>query len=209
MPAAPRSAGLDALRVLALVAVVSFHLGLGADWSVTSAGWIGVDLFFVLSGYLIGTHLFRELRTTGRIALQRFYARRAWRILPSYAVVVAIYFALPAIRERSSIAPLWKFATFTQNLGLFRREMGAFTHAWSLCVEEHFYLTLPLLALAANRFVRHRARIFIISIVSAIVIAIFVRVALWQTVVLPHMGEPSWHSELAMWMYYYSIKPAP
>lgn len=156
MAQAQKLPGLDHLRALAIVLVFVYHYGLFAHpaWidSIGAFGWIGVDLFFVLSGYLIADQLFRSQTRTGTIALGAFYLRRAFRIIPAYVVMVALYFLLPIIRERATIAPLWKFATFTMNLGLDLRQHGTFSHAWSLCVEEHFYLFLPLILLCLFRF---------------------------------------------------------
>jgi peptidoglycan/LPS O-acetylase OafA/YrhL len=109
---------------------------------------MGVDLFFVLSGFLIGQQLLKPY-AQGKIpsirsSVQTFYLRRAFRILPVYLVVVALYLFVPAWREAPQMAPLWKFLTFTMNFG-FSFQQRAFSHAWSLCVEEHFYLVLPLL----------------------------------------------------------------
>ncbi len=105
-------------------------------------GWIGVDLFFVLSGFLISSQAFAELRQEGRISAPRFYIKRALRILPSYYFVLLIYFLIPGIREHSNIDSAWKFLLFTIN---YHRQGEAFSHAWSLCIEEHFYFVFPLI----------------------------------------------------------------
>jgi peptidoglycan/LPS O-acetylase OafA/YrhL len=115
-------------------------------------GWIGVDLFFVLSGYLIGGQLLAPLARGYDIKLGRFFARRALRILPAYFVVLAIYFLLPAWREYPEIFPFWKFLLSLQNIGL--RGGTAFSHAWSLAVEDQFYLLLPVVLLFASRWRR-------------------------------------------------------
>ena len=111
-------------------------------------GWIGVDLFFVLSGYLIGGQLVAPLARGQNIKLGRFFARRALRILPAYLVVLAIYLFLPSWREYPEMFPPWKFLLSVQNIGL--RGGTAFSHAWSLGVEDQFYLTLPFVLLAVN-----------------------------------------------------------
>ena len=109
-------------------------------------GWIGVDLFFVLSGYLIGGQLLAELARSERLNLARFYARRALRIMPAYFVILTIYFSLPAWREYPDNAqPLWKFLLSIQNIALHGGT--AFSHAWSLAVEDQFYLALPFILL--------------------------------------------------------------
>ncbi|HEX4630079.1 MAG TPA: acyltransferase [Chthoniobacterales bacterium] len=113
-------------------------------------GWIGVDLFFVLSGYLIGGQLLAPLARGRDIELGRFFARRALRILPAYLVVLAIYFLLPTWREYPQIFPFWKFLVSVQNIGL--RGGTAFSHAWSLAVEDQFYLLLPFVLLFVSRW---------------------------------------------------------
>ncbi|WP_093143890.1 acyltransferase [Pseudoxanthomonas sp. GM95] len=147
-----RYPGLDLLRALAIVWVMFFHSwvvgGLGPDWSWLSRyGWMGVDLFFVLSGFLIGQQVLLPLSRGLPLRFGDFYLRRAFRILPAYWVVLAIYMLLPAWRELPGIEPLWKFVLMMMNLGNDYSN-PAFSHAWSLCVEEHFYLVFPLLAWA-------------------------------------------------------------
>ncbi len=144
--------GLDTLRALAVTLVVLHHYVLfvsGANtfgW-VGEIGWVGVDLFFALSGYLIGNQIFQALRSAGGLGLGRFYARRLLRTLPNFYAVLALYALWPAFRGDAPMLPLWKYLSFTQNIGL---EPGtAFSHAWSLCIEEQFYLLLPACALLA------------------------------------------------------------
>jgi peptidoglycan/LPS O-acetylase OafA/YrhL len=156
-----RQPGLDLLRALAIVVVVIYHaalFGFKLPGRVDRFGWIGVDLFFVLSGYLIGGQLLASLARDRRINLGRFFARRALRIMPAYFVVLAIYFLLPPWREYSEMSqPLWKFLLSVQNIALHGGT--AFSHAWSLAVEDQFYLALPFLLLFL--FPRPRAAIII------------------------------------------------
>lgn len=112
-------------------------------------GWIGVDLFFVLSGYLIGGQLLASLAQNASLDLPRFFSHRALRILPAYLAVLAVYAALPAWREWPNLPPLWRFLAFVHNLDLYGGT--AFSHAWSLCVEAQFYLALPFLLLWTAR----------------------------------------------------------
>jgi peptidoglycan/LPS O-acetylase OafA/YrhL len=142
-----RERGLDTLRALAITAVVLFHLVYALPeswWVVTQFGWMGVDLFFVLSGYLIGSQLLMPYARGEKASVWRFYRRRAFRILPSYLVVVGLYEWWPQWREFPGFGPVWKFLTFTENF-FFDSHNRSFSHVWSLCVEEHFYLVLPLL----------------------------------------------------------------
>ncbi|HTI08282.1 MAG TPA: acyltransferase [Puia sp.] len=141
--------GLDHLRALAITLVFVFHYRIFQHprWidDAGSFGWTGVDLFFVLSGYLIAGQLFQNIAAGKGIAVGEFYLKRFFRIIPAYLVVVTLYFCIPAFREREALPPLWKFLTFTQNIGLDIRKRGTFSHAWSLCIEEQFYLLLPLI----------------------------------------------------------------
>jgi peptidoglycan/LPS O-acetylase OafA/YrhL len=147
---------LDLLRAVAIIVVVIYHagiMGFPLPGRVHRWGWIGVDLFFVLSGYLIGGQLLAPLARDRRINLGRFYVRRALRIVPAYFVVLAIYFLLPSWREYADMAqPLWKFLLSVQNIALHGGT--AFSHAWSLAVEDQFYLCLPFILLFVNRWPR-------------------------------------------------------
>jgi len=146
-----RLPGLDLLRAIAIVWVMLFHAWIVGGLSypfqyVADYGWMGVDLFFVLSGYLIGYQLLKPLSRGEPLRWASFYARRAYRILPAYLVVLAVYVLLPSWREAQGMQPVWQFLTFTLNLLIDYPQHQAFSHAWSLCVEEQFYLVFPLLA---------------------------------------------------------------
>ena len=149
-----RLVGLDTLRALAIVLVMVFHLGWRLSESfapVARFGWMGVDLFFVLSGYLIGSQLLRPVRSGQGVSLPGFYRNRAYRILPVYLAVLALYEWWPAWREAPGLSPVWQYLTFTQNFFVDYGKNQAFSHVWSLCVEEHFYLLLPLIVLVMVR----------------------------------------------------------
>lgn len=144
-----RYPGLDLLRAIAILWVLLFHgmtEGIGNPFpAVGKLGWMGVDLFFVLSGYLIGSQLLKEYAAGRPPAIGTFYLRRAFRILPTYWVVLVFYLFGPAFREAQGLQPGWQFLTFTENFLIDYQHNRAFSHAWSLCVEEHFYLFFPLL----------------------------------------------------------------
>lgn len=151
-----RLPGLDLLRAIAVLWTMQFHSflvgGLGADWHwLERYGWMGVDLFFVLSGYLIGGQLLRPLANGATPSLRDFYLKRAFRILPAFWAVLAVYMLWPGFREAPGMEPWWKFALFVVNLDIDYATNAAFSHAWSLCVEEHFYLLFPALALLLSR----------------------------------------------------------
>ena len=177
-----RYPALDLLRGIAIVWVMLFHSfvvgGLGADWAWLSRdGWMGVDLFFVLSGFLIGTQVLTPLARGQRLDFKAFYLRRAFRILPAFLVVLAIYMAWPDFRESPGLAPWWMFVTFTLNLFVDYGRDAAFSHAWSLCVEEHFYLVFPLGAALLLR--RPSAARFVALCVVVVVAGIALRAGIW------------------------------
>jgi peptidoglycan/LPS O-acetylase OafA/YrhL len=143
--------GLDHLRAIAISFVFLFHYfilsGGQPGWlpSLAKFGWTGVDLFFVLSGFLISSQLFGQIKQGEIISFKIFFLKRFFRILPAFWLTVGLYFCFPIFREKEALPPVWEFLTFTQNLGLNLKDYGTFSHAWSLCVEEHFYLFLPVL----------------------------------------------------------------
>ena len=186
-----RSAPLDLLRTLAILLVFTSHFRIfaGHEWFVTVGpyGWAGVDLFFVLSGFLIASQLFREMAMGRAVPWKEFYLRRGFRIWPAYFTVLFLYVAIPAFVERGHLPPLWKFFTFTQNFGLDYRTEGAFSHAWSLCVEEQFYLLLPpvIATLCRNGSIRRSIAAFLFLIVGGMIL----RDRLWMHFVTNAGGE--------------------
>jgi peptidoglycan/LPS O-acetylase OafA/YrhL len=199
MLAAKRLNGLDHLRALAIISVFLTHYGSlfpHPAWveRMGQFGWTGVDLFFVLSGYLIGGQLLREVASHNTALFGEFYLKRFFRIIPAYLVVVGLYFLVADFREAAHIPPLWKFLTFTQNLGLSFESGRAFSHAWSLCVEEHFYLVLPLLLVSVAR----RPRRTSVLVAAAVVLGgLAIRGFSWAALAKP-ISYPSWFE----WIYY-------
>ena len=174
-----RQPGLDLLRAFAIIVVVIYHaalFGFKLPGRVDRFGWIGVDLFFVLSGYLIGGQLLAPLARDQRINLGRFFARRALRIMPAYFAVLVIYFLLPSWREYPEMSqPLWKFILSIQNVALHGGT--AFSHAWSLAVEDQFYLCLPFILLFVNRWPRSAIIIPCVIVFGGILLRTFLA---WQ-----------------------------
>jgi peptidoglycan/LPS O-acetylase OafA/YrhL len=147
--------GLDTLRAVAILLVFMYHYMVFISGEATfgwasQAGWVGVDLFFVLSGYLIANQLFAGMAAGRKLSLPAFYTRRLLRTLPNYYVVLALYFLFPLVMPGKTPPELWQFLTFTQNFQL--KPGTAFSHAWSLCVEEQFYLLLPATVLLAAHY---------------------------------------------------------
>ena len=153
---------LDGLRALAVGAVLLFHGGF--RWA--KGGFLGVSVFFTLSGFLITTLLLRERDGTGTISLRRFWARRARRLLPAAlvclaAVAIVDWRGLIPHRSATRVDLLgalvnvanWRFYFSGQSYGSLFRTPSPVQHYWSLAIEEQFYLVLPMLAwlLAARR----------------------------------------------------------
>ncbi|MCX5479023.1 acyltransferase family protein [Kaistia geumhonensis] len=151
---------IDGLRTVAVLSVIIYHLEipLGSSF-LLHGGFLGVDIFFVLSGYLIGGIILRELQDTGRFSFSNFYARRIRRIFPEliFVILVSIPVAwailLPSELVRfatSIISALGFFSNFYwyQELGEYGAQSGLlqpFLHTWSLSIEEQFYVVFPVL----------------------------------------------------------------
>ena len=184
---AGRLPGLDLLRAVAILVVALHHTWANAVPEVLAPvhrfGWMGVDLFFVLSGYLIGSQLLRPYTRGLRPSLREFYFRRAFRILPAFLVVLAAYYLVPPLREDPNMVPLWRFLTFTMNLGFDRSKGAAFSHAWSLCVEEYFYLLFPLVCVVLMHQPSLKRAVGIVSLVA--IAGLLVRIVSWVYFVGP------------------------
>lgn len=186
-----RSNGLDNLRALAIALVFMYHYMVFVSGEPTfgwasSVGWVGVDLFFVLSGYLIGNQLFAGFVARRELSLSRFYARRALRTWPVFWLVLAAYFIFPDAMGGKPPPLLWKFLTFTQN---FQLQPGtAFSHAWSLCIEEQFYLVLPLVVLLAVKVGSHRMQAWLL-LLGLLAVGIGSRWVMWNAYGLESTGQ--------------------
>jgi peptidoglycan/LPS O-acetylase OafA/YrhL len=163
----PYLPGIDALRAIAVLAVFLYHAGV--DWM--PGGFLGVDVFFVISGYLITSLLLSERRRTGRVSLGRFWLRRARRLLPAVGVLVAVTMVVAAIVEPDRLTALrgdaisslayvanWHFVLDHESYFDQFQRPSLFRHLWSLSVEEQFYLFWPL-AFAAGMSLLGRKRL--------------------------------------------------
>lgn len=180
---------VDGLRALAVLPVILFHAGLAGF----SGGFVGVDVFFVISGYLITTILVSDL-VQGRFSIARFYERRARRILPAFFFVVLaclpfMWLWLLASDMKDFSRSLVAVSVFASNI-LFWKEINYFDnatdlkpllHTWSLAVEEQFYVFFPLL-LAALWRVRRRWLVLLVALIAVVSLAF----AQWLTVREPN-----------------------
>ncbi|WP_246815610.1 acyltransferase family protein [Corynebacterium sp. HMSC08C04] len=177
--------GLDGLRGLAVLAVVIYHF----FGDVLPGGYLGVDMFFVLSGFLITSLLVREFRVSGRISLKDFWVRRFRRILPAALTVLIICTAIVAlisgdiavgIREQF-LGTFFFVNNWTQiatSQSYFAdNEIQVFAHYWSLAVEEQFYVIWPLLIFGVFAISRRQPRRLPIAI--SLLLAIASGVAMW------------------------------
>jgi peptidoglycan/LPS O-acetylase OafA/YrhL len=145
----------DGIRALACAAVLASHSGIQA----LHGGWFGVDIFFVLSGYLITGLLLKELSTTGTIELRRFWVRRAARLYPALILAVGLAVILPSqTTYKDGAIALVYLANISRWYG---HNIHALGHTWSLALEEQFYVLWPLVViLAGSRSKVRRAAIF-------------------------------------------------
>lgn len=174
---------LDGLRGISIVAVLAFNSGsIGMQ-----GGFVGVDIFFVLSGFLITALLIQNFRRTGEVGLKNFYIRRALRLLPALFVLMFCYCGYAVL-----IQPIDKvFTTFEGVLyTLFYvanwvqvppnpHAIGALSHTWSLSVEEQFYIFWPLLLLLLLKL--NNKRIVLLILLSLVAISILLNVWFWHS----------------------------
>ena len=192
---------IDGLRAVAILLVVAFHAGVPQ----LGGGFVGVDVFFVLSGYLITGLLAREIERTGGIDLVDFYARRARRLLPALAVVLVATLAAGAVLlmpigeqqglGKSAIAA----SAFLANIFFWRTQSSYFAgpseeipllHLWTLSVEEQFYIVWPLVMIAIAVAMRRKPGMILRAIVSVLLVASLLSLAAswWLTTSRPTLA---------------------
>lgn len=194
-------AEIDGLRALAVLPVVFYHAG----FNFLSGGFIGVDIFFVISGYLITTLILEEA-SAGNFSITRFYERRARRILPALFSVVALcfpfaWYLLPA-------SDLFEFCQSVQALVLFlsnylfmdksgyfdaAAELKPLLHTWSLAVEEQYYALFPLLLVTSYRYLKiNGLKVILIFFVFASLFASYIAIKLAPTFNFFSLPTRSW-----------------
>lgn len=172
---APRIAGLDGVRAIAVTVVVLFHL---APEGVLPGGYLGVDVFFVVSGFLITTLLLRERAQTGRVRLRAFWVRRARRLLPALFLLLLVCAGAASLIGGDVLVGLGTQVlgalTFSSNWVLLATGSAyfdattpeLFRNLWSLAVEEQFYVVWPLLLVALLLRIPRWARLVLVGAVA-------------------------------------------
>lgn len=195
-PAKRHWPGLDGLRALAIIAVIAYHAGV--IW--VPGGFLGVDLFFVISGFLITSLLIGEVERAGSIAMGRFYLRRARRLLPALGLMLAVITAAVALFRPQELLRIrgdllasmsyvanWWFIVRHQSYFQASGRPSPFQHLWSLAVEEQFYLVWPLvvgLVLAGRTTLRKLTGLGLVALAGA------VASTTWMAVISIHRDVP-------------------
>ncbi|HEV7526502.1 MAG TPA: acyltransferase [Acidimicrobiia bacterium] len=187
---------LDGLRAIAVAAVIVFHFAP----SVLPAGFLGVDVFFVVSGFLIARLVTREIERSGSVALADFWLRRARRLLPALATVTVVVLVVAAVKfsnteihdlRAQALGTLFYCANWVMIAGKSNYFTGIgrpspFLHMWTLAVEEQFYVVLPLVMFAARKAVlRNPVRAALIAAAGA------VASTAWMAVLVTPGADPS------------------
>ncbi len=187
-----RILALDGIRGIAFLMVFFRHLG------ILQTGHFGVDLFFVLSGFLITSILLQEQRRYGSISISKFYLRRALRLLPAlFAVVIGVLLYTlimqPFAKFLLALSDVWRIVLYIWNWTLtadwqhiVERHQEMYTHLWSLSVEEQFYIVWPCLLLVLLRVPRKIVLLFLFAGIIAPAVARFLL----------------WHEGSALWIYF-------
>lgn len=176
---------LDGLRGIAVLAVLFFHL----DWPWCPGGFLGVDVFFTLSGFLITTLLLEEHFSTGQISVTRFFIRRGIRLYPALVALVIVSTAFSFLAHKdpsrtftialSVLGYVANWATMLDTSGWF----GGMPHTWSLAIEVHFYVLWAVtLALIAKRFNSAQERTSLLKILSVVAVGTIVASAGWRAI---------------------------
>jgi peptidoglycan/LPS O-acetylase OafA/YrhL len=181
---------IEGMRAVAILLVLIYHAGL----PFLPGGFVGVDVFFVISGFLITGLLIKELETKGRVSLPRFYARRARRLLPATALVLVVttiltWLSTSVVHWRTFGLDVVGAATYVVNWVLAGRAVDYLAedvgvspvqHFWSLAVEEQFYIVWPLLLIAVGWWVSRRSGARLRPVMTVAILLVIVPSFLWS-----------------------------
>ena len=202
-PGSTYRADIDGLRAMAILLVVAFHAGVDRF----AGGYVGVDVFFVLSGFLITGLLVKQHARDGRISLRDFYARRARRLLPLAGLVListmtlGIWLLPPLgridllrdVRSAAFYLANWRFASQATAYSDAEVTDSLLLHFWSLSIEEQFYVLWPMLIILAGWLVRRHRRELFVPVLAAL-LAIVVALSLFASVMLtPRLGPEAYY----------------
>jgi peptidoglycan/LPS O-acetylase OafA/YrhL len=189
---------IQAVRALAVAGVVAFHL-----WPESvSGGYVGVDVFFVVSGFLITAHLLKEAQRSGTVILRQFWARRIRRLLPAAFLTIALTVAAVVLVVPRSFWPNfmkeaiastlyfenWSLAADSVDYLAAENAASPFQHYWSLAVEEQFYLVWPLVVLAVVLLATPASLRRGLTIAMAVIAAASLGYGIWATVATPSVA---------------------
>jgi len=229
-----RYPALHGMRVLGIVSVVQLHvtsiftfeekLPMSPSWTTTSMSiFFGMDLFFILSGFLIGSILIRSVQTSGSQHVRRFYLRRAFRTFPAYYVVLTVLALTSALTAAQRHHLPFEYAYLT-NYQPIRREDLVMLWGWSLALEEQFYLTVPVLFFVLHKLRSDRVRLALLGAFWASALAarlvVYLRGHDWTPATLYHAlyfrthtrfdtlvagvmlayVQERWHEPIATWL---------
>ncbi len=178
-----RIVGLDILRSVAIILVVFRHSQLFEN-PLHHFGWLGVDLFFVLSGFLVSGLIFKEYKIRGKLNIKRFLLRRGFKIYPAFYIFLAASIFIE--HNRDGFVPQWD-ALLGEIFYLQSYLPHIWTHTWSLAVEEHFYLSIALLSFIAYKTKSlDKKTIVISSLIALLIFSFFLR----YSTSYQHRNEP-------------------
>src|ERR1043166_1058578 len=182
---------LDGVRGIAIIAVLAVHTHHIFGWSILNGGNIGVDIFFVLSGFLITALLIEEWQSKGHVSLKGFYWRRILRLVPALLVLLTSLYLfanalLPIGEAGATVRSIPVAFVYACDFGLafFQLRLGALQHTWSLAMEEHFYIVWPLFLVAALKLGAGRKRLVVITVSLAVASAV-------HRAILHQLGAPA------------------
>lgn len=182
---------MDYFRGVAVLLVFIGHFNDSIPFFSTFGG-LGVDLFFVLSGFLVSNYLITKTRHNEHVSYTAFIARRAFKILPSYyfflliGYIISYVFTRPVSPEQLfTLEELPQYLFFYRNYGGLPARL-TFEHVWSLCVEEHFYLILPLLFIFSKKLRIGSVNWLILITSGIIVVGILIKISAWVNLFAEH-----------------------